>query len=120
MRRGLANDGTHVQFPVQISRKFGVVDVDLEFGPRLSSVGRSEWLYGIVGGTNVTKTTELMAELHGTARTNFTRDVLTVNVGIRQKLNDWCALIASAGHDVRSRDDEPLALIGYCGVQVTF
>jgi hypothetical protein len=61
----------------------------------LSSVGRSEWLYGIVGGTDVTKTTELMAELHGTARTNFTRDVLTVNVGIRQKLTDQAILIAS-------------------------
>jgi hypothetical protein len=120
VRRGVADDGTRVQFPVQISRKFGFVDVDLEFGPLLNSVGRSEWLYGVVGGTDVTKTTELMAELHGTARTNFTRDVLTVNVGIRQKLSDWCALIASLGHDVRSPDDESLALIGYGGVQVTF
>jgi hypothetical protein len=119
-RRGLADDGTRVQFPVQIARKFGAVDLDFEFGPVLSSVGRSEWLYGIVGGTDVTKTTELMAELHGTARTNFTRDVLTVNVGVRQKLNDWCTLIASLGHDIRSPDDDPLALIGYCGVQLLY
>jgi hypothetical protein len=120
VRRGLADDGTRVQFPMQAARKFGAVDVDLELGPVLSSVGRSEWLYGIVGGTDVTKTTELMAELHGTARTSFTRDVLTANVGIRQKLNDWYTLIASFGHDVRSPDDEALAFIGYCGVQVVF
>jgi hypothetical protein len=120
VRRGLADDGTRVQFPVQISRKFGAVDLDFEFGPVLSSVGRSEWLYGIVGGKDVTKTTELMAELHGTARTSFARDVLTVNLGIRQKLSDWCTFIASFGHEVRSPDDEPLALIGYGGVQLVY
>jgi hypothetical protein len=120
VRRGLVDDGTRVQCPVQVARKFGAVGLDLEFGSVLSSVGRSEWLYGIVGGTDVTKTTGLMAELHGTARTSFTRDVLTVNVGLRKKLSDWCTLIASLGHDVRSPDDEPLAFIGYCGVQVVF
>ena len=120
VRRGLADDGARVQCPVQVARKFGAIGLDFEFGPVLSSVGRSEWLYGIVGGTDVTKTTELMAELHGTARTNLTRDVLTVNIGIRQKLSDWCTLIASLGHDVRSPDDEPLAFIGYCGVQLVF
>jgi hypothetical protein len=120
VRRGLVDDGTRVQCPVQVARKFGVVDLDFEFGPVLSSVGRGEWLYGIVGGTDVTKTTELMAELQGSARTSFARDVLTVNVGIRQKLSDWCTFIASVGHDVRSPDDEPLALIGYCGVQLVF
>ena len=36
--------------------------------------GRSEWLYGVVAGLDVTKTaTRLMAELHATSRTNFTR-----------------------------------------------
>jgi hypothetical protein len=117
VRRGLADDGTRVQFPVQVARKFGRVGLDLEFGPVLSSVGRSEWLYGIVGGTDVTKTTELMAELHGTARTSFARDVLTVNVGIRQKLNDQAILIASLGHEVRTPADQPHAFIGYGGVQ---
>lgn len=120
VHRGLEEAGTRMQVPMQISRKFGIVDLDFEFGPLLTTVGRSEWLYGIVGGTDVTKTTGLMVELHGTARTNFTRDVLILNVGIRQKLSNWCTLIASLGHDVRSPDNEPLELIGYCGVQVTF
>ncbi len=120
VRRGLADDGTRAQCPVQVARKFGAFDIDFEFGPVLRSVGRSEWLYGIVGGVEVTKTTECMAELHGTARTSFAQDVLTVNVGIRQKLSDGCLLIASLGHDVRSPDGEPLELLGYCGVQIVF
>jgi hypothetical protein len=120
VRRGLVDDGTRVQCPVQVARKFGAVDLDFEFGPVVSSVGRSEWLYGIVGGTDVTKTTELMAELHGRARTSFTRDVLTVNVGIRKKLTDQAILIASLGHEVRTPADQPLAFIGYCGVQLLY
>ena len=120
VRRGLAEDGTRVQFPVQIARKVGPVHLDFEFGPLLSTVGRSEWLYGIVGGTDVTKTTELMAELHGTSRMSFDRDVLTVNFGIRQKLTDHAILIASLGHEVRTLADQPLAFIGYCGVQLLY
>jgi hypothetical protein len=120
VRRGLAEDGTRVQVPVQIAKKVGGADIDFEFGPLLRGIGRSEWLYGIVGGIEVTKTTELMAELHGTARTNFGRDVLTVNIGIRQKLSDAYILIASLGHEIRSPQDEPLAFIGYCGVQLVY
>ncbi len=120
VRRGLAEDGTRFQVPMQISRKVAHVDLDFEFGPLLNSVGRAEWLYGIVAGTGVTKTTGIMAELHGTARTNFSNDVLTVNVGVRQKLSDSRTLIASLGHDVRAPDDDPLSFIGYCGVQVVF
>ena len=118
--RGLADDGTRVQCPVQIARKFGPIDLDFEFGPLVSSVGRSEWLYGVVGGIDLGKTTEVMAELHGTVRTNFARDTLTVNVGVRQKLGTGYSLIASLGHDVRSPDGDSLALIGYCGVQLGF
>jgi hypothetical protein len=119
-RRGLAEEGTRAQLPFQIAKKIGAIGLNFEFGPLVSSVGRSEWLYGIVGGMDVTKTTELMAELHGTARTSFARDVLTINAGIRQKLNEHCIFIASLGHDVRSPKDEPLAFIGYGGVQLLY
>ncbi len=120
VRRGLANDGTRVQLPLQIAKKVGAIDLDFEWGPLVSAVGRSEWLYGVVGRIDLTKTTAVMAELHGTSRTSFAHDVLTVNVGVRQQLNETCILIASFGHEVRSPEDEPLALIGYCGVQLVY
>ena len=87
VRRGLAEDGTRFQIPFQAAKKFGRFHADAEFGPLASTVGRSEWLYGIVGGVEVAKTTMLMAELHGTSRTNFTRDVLTVNVGLASRVH---------------------------------
>ena len=120
VRRGLAEDGTRFQIPFQVAKTFGRFHADFEFGPLVSTVGRSEWLYGIVGGVDLSKTTEVMAELQGTSRTNFTQDVLTVNVGLRQKLTDSCILIASLGHELRAPQDESLAMIGYCGFQLLY
>src|SRR4029077_11202412 len=119
-RRGLADDGTRFQIPFQIAKTFGRLHADAELGPVGISVGRSEWLYGIVGGYEIAKSTMLMAELHCTSRMNFTRDVLTLNFGIRQTLNEHCIFIASLGHDVRTPDGDALALIGYFGVQLVY
>jgi hypothetical protein len=119
VRRGLAEDGTRFQIPFEIAKKFGPWHADAEFGPLVSTVGRSEWLYGIVGGFEATKTTMIMAELHGTSRTNFTEDSLTVNVGLRQDLTETRILIVSLGHELRSPEDS-LAFIGYFGMQLLF
>ncbi|MFL6539987.1 MAG: hypothetical protein ACJ8HQ_06255 [Chthoniobacterales bacterium] len=120
VRRGLADDGTRFQIPFQAEKKFGRLDLDLEFGPLVSTVGQSEFIYGLIAGTEVSKATSIMGEVHATSRTNFTRDVVTLNVGWRHKLNEHAIWIASLGHEVHSGADEPLALIGYCGVQLLY
>jgi len=119
VRRGLADDGTRFQIPLEVARKFGPVALNVEVGSLISTVGRSEWLYGIVGGYEVSKATSFMAELHGSSRTNFTRDVLTINIGLRQALTEHQILIASVGYDLHS-SDEARALIGYLGMQLAF
>jgi hypothetical protein len=119
VRRGLAEDGTRFQIPFQIAKTFGRWRADAELGPLASTVGRSEWLYGIVGGFNVAKPTMLMAELHGTSRMNLTRDVLTVNFGLRHEFTENYILILSMGHELRS-PDQPTALIGYFGMQFVY
>ena len=58
VRRGLAEDGTRFQIPFQAAKTFGRLHLDAEFGPRASTVGRSEWLYGIVCGFDVAKQTD--------------------------------------------------------------
>ena len=117
--RGLADDGTRFQLPLEVGKKFGPWLTDLEFGPLVSTVGRSEWLYGIVGGLELGKATAVMAELHGESRSNFTNDVLTLNFGLRQELSETRILILSAGHELRSAD-QARALIGYFGLQLVF
>jgi hypothetical protein len=120
VRRGLSEDGTRFQIPFQVAKRLGPIDLDFEFGPRVSTVGRSEFLYGIVGGMEVSKRTNVMAELRGTSRMNFTRDTVTLNFGWRHKLNEHAIWIGSLGHELRTPGDEQLALIGYCGVQLVY
>lgn len=118
-RRGLAEPGTRFQIPFQIAKTLGRFHADAEFGPVGITVGRSELLYGIVGGFEVAKPTMLMAELHGTSRMNFSQQVLTLNFGLRQEITESRILIVSFGHEIVS-PDEPLAFIGYFGVQLLY
>ena len=119
VRRGLAEDGTRFQIPFQIAKTFGRWHADIEVGPLASSAGRNEWLYGIVGGFDVSKSTMLMAELHGTSRMNFTNDALTLNFGLRHEFTETYILIVSMGHELRS-PDQSTALIGYFGMQFVY
>jgi hypothetical protein len=119
VRRGLSEDGTRFQIPFQVAKAFGPWHVDGEFGPLASSVGRSEFLYGVVTGYEIAKPTMLMAELHGTSRTNFTRDILTLNFGLHHEFTEHQILILSLGHEIRS-PDQPTALIGYFGMQFVY
>ena len=119
VRRGLAEDGTRFQFPLEIAKGFGRWHADAEFGPRASTVGRSDWLSGIVGGFDVAKSTVLMAELHDESRMDFSRGVLTLNFGLRQEFTEHCILIVSMGHELRS-PGQPTAVIGYFGMQFVY
>jgi hypothetical protein len=119
VRRGLAEAGTRFQIPFQAAKSFGRFHADAEFGPLVSTVGRSEWLYGIVAGVELTKTTMVMAELHGTSRLNFDQDVLTVNLGLRHAFSETRILITSLGHELRD-PSQACALIGYLGVQLIY
>jgi hypothetical protein len=120
VRRGLAEKGTRFQVPVELAKTIHSFEAGLEFGPLMSTVGRSEWIYGLIGGVHLSKTTEFMAELNGSARTNFKRDALTLNFGMRHQLSEHCIWIASLGHEVRAPAGESRALVGYCGVQLLF
>jgi hypothetical protein len=118
-RRGLSEAGTRFQIPFQIAKTFGPWHVDGEFGPLASTVGRSEFLYGAVAGYDLAKPTMLMAEIHGTSRANFTREILTLNFGLRHEFTENYVLIISMGHELRS-PDQPTALIGYFGMQFRY
>jgi hypothetical protein len=117
-RRGLSEAGTRFQIPFQMAKAFGRWHANVEFGPHVSSVGRSELLYGVVGGLDVSKATLLMAELHGTSRMSLKRDALTVNVGVHHEFSETRILIVSLGREIRSPD--PLATIGYFGMQLLY
>jgi hypothetical protein len=117
-RRGLSEEGARFQIPLQLAKQVGRWHADFEFGPHVSGVARSEWLYGVVAGFDASRATLLMAELHGTSRMNFSRDVLIVNAGIHHEFSRTRTLIVSIGREIRSPD--PLATIGYFGMQLLY
>jgi len=119
VNRGVAEPGTRFQIPFQAAKTFGRLHLNVEFGPRAITVGRSEWLNGIVGGFDVSKSTMVMAELRDESRMNFSRDVLTLNFGLRHEFTETYILIISMGHEIRS-PDQPTALIGYFGMQFVY
>ena len=119
VHRGLAEDGTRFQIPFQAAKSFGRLHLDVEVGPRAITVGRSEWLSGIVCGFDVAKSTMLMAELRDESRMNFSDDVLTLNFGLRHEFTENYILIVSMGHELRS-PDQSTALIGYFGMQFVY
>ena len=118
-RRGISEEGTRFQIPFQAAKTFGKWHADAEAGPLVSTVGRGQWLYGIVAGYDLNKKTGLMAEVNTTSRINFTQNVSTLNFGLRHELDEHHVLIASIGHEIHS-SNEPLALIGYLGMQFLY
>jgi hypothetical protein len=80
---------------VQVAKTFGSVDLDFEWGALASTIGRSQWLYGIVGGIELSKVTKLMAELHGTSCT----DSATVFSGEhRSRVSRWLCRTATVAN----------------------
>jgi hypothetical protein len=120
VRRGLAELGTRFQIPFQTAKTFGPVAVNVEFGPLINSTDRGEFLSGLVIARDLSKTTTIMAEVHATSRMNLSRHLVTLNSGWRHTLTEHAIWIASVGHEVHSDTGEPLALIGYCGVQFLY
>jgi hypothetical protein len=120
VRRGLAENGTRFQIPFEVAKKVGRFGLDAEFGPLISSVGRGEFIYGVVAETDVTKRTTLLAEVHATSRVNLSGDVVSLDFGWRHTLSEHAIWIGSLGHEIHSGDNQPLALISYFGVQLLY
>jgi len=120
VRRGLAEEGTRFQIPFQAAKRIGRFGLGAEFGPLVGSVGRGELIFGLIAGTELTRTTSIMAEVHGTSRMDLSRDVVALNVGWRRILNEHATWIGSLGHEIHSGEGQSLALIGYCGIQIVY
>jgi hypothetical protein len=46
--RGLADKGTIFRFPVQMEKKIGIININIEFGHDFRQRSGDEWLYGFV------------------------------------------------------------------------
>jgi len=114
--RGLADKGTVFRLPLQMEKKVGKININMEGGHDFRQRGGDEWIYGLVLKYAEVKGLEALAEVSGTANNSFKRHETVFNLGFRCDLGENCTLLASAGRSFHSAPDQPNLLL-YAGLQ---
>src|SRR5205823_7342111 len=115
VRRGLIEQGGELLLPVEISRELGPVTINGELGYQVVQRDKDEVLYGLVVGGEINKRLELVGEIHGTAKRNFTEDGLIFNVGGRFRMSKHYTLLFSTGRSLRRAVTGQPTLLVYVG-----
>lgn len=119
VRRGTAEPGNELLLPLEVTRKAGPVDVNVEVGYRIRQLFRDELLYGLAVGRGVTKRLELAAEIHGEPKRGFRDDDRILNFGARYRLTKHYTFLFSSGRSLRAAREGVPSLIMYVGLQFT-
>src|SRR2546423_5966745 len=120
VRRGLIEQGGELLLPVEISHELGPVTINGELGYQVVQRNKDEVLYGLVVGGEINKRLELVGEIHGTAKRNFTDNELIFNVGGRFKMSKHYTLLFSTGRKLRRAVTGQPTLLAYVGCQFNF
>ena len=107
VRRGLVESGTNVLLPVEAARHFGPFEVAAELGYQFTQHQDDQWIYGVAAAYPLSKSLELIGELHGVSDQDFGRNDLLCNVGTRWQFADGLTLLLSVGRSLRDLEDSP-------------
>jgi hypothetical protein len=120
VRRGIADEGVRFLLPIEITKKIGPVDLNVEGGYGLKQYGSNEYIAGVVLGREVSKKWEVMGEWYSTGTTDGLERDMTIGGGTRYRLGKHVLLLLMAeGGAGRSGPDQP-HFVGYAGLQFTF
>jgi hypothetical protein len=116
-RRGVVEQGAHLDLPVEFQKSFGSLEVDYEVGRILRTLGTAEdlWFGGVVLGRQLTPRLESMLELRGTFARSFDRNGVILNTGFRYKLGGPLTLLGAVGSGIAG--GERPSWIAYLGLQ---
>lgn len=117
-QRGLAIDGPRLLLPVEVSRRVGPVDVNLEVGYYFPRNGPDERFLGLVVGRQVTERLELDAEIYADRASGAPPDDTTLDVGLRYRLHPAFVLLGMAGRSISGTGADHVQFMGYLGVQI--
>lgn len=118
VRRGITPPGSSFILPLEFTKKFGPIDVNLEGGYQFTHLGPDGWLTGLVVGHEFTKKLELDSEIYATGTWHPTYAQPTIDVGGRYKLHPPFILLFMAGRGVEPAHSNQPFFVGYFGVQV--
>jgi hypothetical protein len=109
---------TYGILPVEVSKKFGLLTLDGEFGYTFNQHSENEWLYGLFCGYEIRENLTMLAEIHGGATTQFNSNETVFNIGTQWDFTKKYGLLASAGRSFsRPTSDKPNLLL-YLGLQM--
>lgn len=116
--RGLVDEGTNLQLPVQVAKKFGPVWVNGEFGYTLRQHFSDKWLYGLSSGYDALENLSILGEIHGGATNDFKKHEVIFNIGTQWDFTKKYGLVVSVGRSFRSSTSDEPNLLLFLGLQM--
>ena len=117
-QHGIAAAGPRYLLPLEVEKRLGPLDVDLEVGEYLPVHGAHEHIVGLVAGRSVSERLELDAELYDDRATGALPRQTSFDVGGRYTLHPGVIALFMAGHTLGLDQSGPPTYFGYFGVQI--
>jgi len=114
----IAGPGPRFLLPVEVTRKVGSMNVDVEAGYYFPGHGPKERIFGLVTGRSVTDRLELDAELYDDRAYGALPHSTTLDVGGRYKLRPGIIALFMAGRSISGLGVGQPEFMGYLGVQL--
>jgi hypothetical protein len=116
--RGIAGAGPRFLLPVEVSKKAGPVDLDVEAGYYFPKDGVHERILGLVAGHSFSDRLELDAELYDDRASDAEPRYTLLDFGGRYKLSRGFIALFMAGRSVSGTGSGQPEFNGYIGVQI--
>jgi hypothetical protein len=116
-RLGVVDLGTDLLIPVEATKTFGQLQLDVEAGLLFRQFTGTEFDYGVCAEFDVTKQLGLLGEIHDLTSTAYVQDELVWNLGFKFDFNEHESLICSAGRGFGPTDPDNPTFLTYLGVQ---
>jgi hypothetical protein len=117
-REGFAIDGPRLLLPVEVSKRIGALDVNLEAGYYFPRNGPDERFVGLAVGRQVNQRLELDGEIYADRASGAPPNDTTLDVGFRYKLHPAFILLGMAGRSIAGNGGDHVQFMGYLGLQI--
>jgi len=116
-RIGVVDPGTDFFLPVEATKSFGALQLDVEAGVLFRQFVGAQLSTGICGEYDLGKRFALLGEIHDLTSTSYVQDELVWNLGFRLDFTEHESLLFSAGRGFGPATVDEPSLLMYAGVQ---
>ncbi len=117
-REGISVPGPRFLLPLEVTKKIGSFDVDIEAGYYLAGRGPRERILGLVAGRPVTERLELDVEIYDDRANAAEPHSTTFDLGGRYKLSRGLIALFMGGRSLNGFAAGQPEFMGYVGIQI--